>query len=45
MRKRIVRAAIFFAVATGLAVGGASAAGAAGAGPWPSFSTSGMSWD
>lgn len=45
MRKRIVRAAIFVAVATGLAVGAAGAAGAVGSGHWPTVSTDGASWD
>jgi hypothetical protein len=44
MRKRLVRAVIFFAIATGIAVGAASAAGAVELGPHVA-STAGIIWD
>jgi hypothetical protein len=45
MRKRLIRAAIFIAVATGLAVGAASAAGAVDLGHRPAAVTDGAVWD
>lgn len=45
MRKRLVRAVIFLAVATGIAVGVADAAGAVTFGPHPAASTDGTMWD
>lgn len=42
MRKRLVRVAIFIAVATGVAVGGVSAAGAAGL---DASITTGVHWE
>jgi hypothetical protein len=45
MRRRLVRAAIFIAVALGVAVGAASAAGAVDLGSRPSVSTDGIIWD
>jgi hypothetical protein len=44
MRKRLVRAAIFIAIALGIAVGAADAAGAVSFGPH-SISTDGTMWD
>jgi hypothetical protein len=44
MRKRLVRAVIFFAIATGIAVGVADAAGAVSFGP-NVVSTDGSMWD
>jgi hypothetical protein len=44
MRKRLVRAAVFIAIATGLAVGAASAAGATEFGSHL-VSTAGVVWD
>jgi hypothetical protein len=44
MRKRLVRAAIFIAIALGIAVGAADAAGAITFGPH-TVSTDGSTWD
>jgi hypothetical protein len=44
MRKRVVRAAVFIAIALGIAVGAAEAAGAVTFGPH-SVSTDGAAWD
>jgi hypothetical protein len=45
MRKRVVRALIFLAVAIAGLVGAASAAGAFGSAPTVSTSTDDISWD
>ncbi|HVD27789.1 MAG TPA: hypothetical protein VNC79_04730 [Mycobacteriales bacterium] len=45
MRKRLVRAIVFIAVAIGVAVGAANAAGALDLGGSSTVSTDGINWD
>jgi hypothetical protein len=45
MRKRLVRAAVFIAVALGVAVGAAGAAGAVNFGGHPAATINGTMWD